>query len=57
MNWSILIAFGIAALVLVLFLIWQNQKDEKSFEKGIKNDYPKPKEREGGDIDVEEILK
>ena len=56
MNWLIIIVVGIAVLALVIFLITQNQKDEKKFEKQMNEDYHKSKEEEG-DIDVDEILK
>ncbi|MEP7109049.1 MAG: hypothetical protein ABI760_13735 [Ferruginibacter sp.] len=56
MNWPVLILFGIAAVALIAFLVWRNQKDEKGFENQLKNDYPKPKNEEG-DIEIEEVLK
>ena len=56
MNWYVLIPFGIAAIALIVFLIVRNQKDEKSFEEQLKDDYPKPK-HDNGDVDVEEPTK
>lgn len=43
MNWPVLIAFAIGAIVLVVFMIIRNFKDEKEFEKTLDNDYHKPK--------------
>jgi FtsZ-interacting cell division protein ZipA len=54
MNWAVIIVVGIAAIALIIFLVIRNQKDEKDFEKQVKNDYHKTKE---DDIDTEEILK
>ena len=56
MNWYILIPFGIAAIVLIIFLVRRNQKDEKDFEKQLKDDYPKPDD-ENNDVEVEEVTK
>ncbi len=56
MNWPVLIIIGIAALAFVIFLIVRNQKDEKSFEDQLKQNYPKPKDEEG-DIEIDEKLK
>ncbi len=56
MNWLLLILAGIAAVALVVWLAWRNQKDEKEFENQLNNDYHKIKEEEG-DIDTEEVVK
>ena len=56
MNWFILIPVGIALVVLVIFMVMRNQKDEKKFEEQINEDYHKSKEEEG-DIDTEEKVK
>ena len=56
MNWPFLIIFGIAVIVLIVFLVVRNRKDEKVFEEQINNDYPKPKAEEG-DLPIEEALK
>jgi uncharacterized integral membrane protein len=56
MNWFILIPFGIAILILLVFLIIRNQKDEVKFEEQLKDDYHKPK-NEGISTDIEEIVK
>lgn len=53
MNWFILIPFAVVVIVLVVFLVKRNQKDETKLEDQIKNDYRKTKEEEG-DIDIEE---
>lgn len=55
MNWIVLLLFGIAVFVLIFFLIKRNKKDEKDYEREIKNDYPKPKERIG-EIDTEDPM-
>lgn len=56
MNWPVLIIVGIVALALIVFLTSQNIKDEKKFEKQLKDDYHKSKDEEG-DTDVEVPLK
>ena len=56
MSWAIMILFGIAAIALIIFLIIQNQKDEKRFERQLKNDYRKSKDEEG-DTEIDEITK
>jgi FtsZ-interacting cell division protein ZipA len=56
MNWLLIIIFGIAAIALLIWLAWRNQKDEKEFENQLNNDYRKTKEEEG-DIDTEEVVK
>ena len=53
MNWFILIPFAVAVIVLVVFLVKRNQKDETRLEDQIKNDYRKSKDEEG-DVDIEE---
>lgn len=56
MNWLLIIIFGIAAIVLLVWLAWRNQKDENEFENQLNNDYRKAKEEEG-DTDTEEVVK
>lgn len=56
MNWLFLILFGIAAIVLIVFLIKRNNKDEKVFEDQMNNDYHKSKEEEG-DAEIDEVMK
>ena len=55
MNWLILSIFGIAAAVLIIFMIRRNLKDKKEFEQKIQHDYRKPK-NDKGDIEVDEVL-
>ena len=43
MNWLILIIVGVFAIAVIIFLIVQNQKDEKNLEKQLNNDYTKRK--------------
>ncbi len=54
MNWLFLIFFGIAVVVIIVFLIRHNKQDKKAFEKQLNQDYHKPKKEEG-DIDAEDI--
>lgn len=56
MNWFLLILTGIAAIVLVGWLAWRNQRHEKEFENQLNNDYHKSREEEG-DIDTKEVVK
>ena len=56
MNWTVLILFGIAAVVLIVFLVVRNQKDEKVFEEQIKNDYHKTKDEEG-DAEIDKVIR
>jgi len=52
MNTSVIIVFGVLALILLVFLIIRNQKDKKEVIEQMKNDYPKSKDEEG-DADVD----
>ena len=56
MNWSLIIVAVIAAVVLIVFLVVRNQKDEKQFEDQLKDGYPKTKGEEG-DIEIDEVMK
>jgi len=56
MNWPVLIVTGMALIALLVFLIRRNFKDERKFEKQLKNDYRKTKDEEG-DIVTDEELK
>ncbi len=52
MNLTVLIFVGIAAVLLIAFLVIRNQKDKKEVIDQIKNDYPKSKDEEGAaDVD------
>ena len=44
MNYYIIIPLGIAAIVLIIFLIRRNFKDEKEYEEFANNVYPKKSE-------------
>ena len=46
MNWFIIILVGLAALILIGFIIKRNFKDEKAFEQQLNTDYKKPKDEE-----------
>jgi hypothetical protein len=52
MNWPVLIVVGIAAIILIMYLIIRNQKDKNELVDQLKNDYPKSKDEEG-DVDIE----
>ena len=56
MNWPVLIPLGIAALVLIVFLVWRNLKDEKQFEDQLNQNYPKSKDEEG-DVEIDQKMK
>ena len=56
MNWPVLIVFGALVLILIIFLVAKNQKDEKKFEEDAKNDYTKPRD-EHGDEEIDETTK
>jgi protein-S-isoprenylcysteine O-methyltransferase Ste14 len=56
MNWIILTIFGIAVILLIVFLVVRNKKDEEDFEEQLKDDYPKPI-NEKKDEEVEERIK
>jgi hypothetical protein len=56
MKWPLLILFGIAAIVLIVFLLRRNLKDEKKFEDQLKNDYRKAKDEEG-DVEIDKVMK
>lgn len=56
MNWPAIIIVGIVAIALIAFLTWRNIKDEKQFEKQLKDDYHKSKDEEG-DVDAEPPMK
>jgi len=56
MNWTILILFGIAAIVLVVFLVVRNRKDQKNVEHDLNQDYPKTKDEEN-EMGVDEVTK
>lgn len=56
MNWLTITAIAVPAIILVVFLIVKNQKDEKEFEEELKDDYIKPRNEEG-DIEVDELTK
>ncbi len=40
MNWFIIIPVAIVIVMVILFTIKRNQKDEKEFEQQLNNDYP-----------------
>ena len=56
MNWLLLIIFGIAVVILIIFLVVRNVKDEKQFEEQLNTDYHKTKD-EQADADTEEVPK
>lgn len=56
MNWPVLILVGIAALSLIIFLVWRNIKDQHQLEEQLKNDYPKSKDEED-ESPIDETMK
>ncbi|MDO9377149.1 MAG: hypothetical protein V4725_02455 [Bacteroidota bacterium] len=56
MNWFILIPVCIIILVLIIFLVKRNFKDQKDLEHKLNEDYPKPKGHVD-DIEVDNITK
>lgn len=56
MNWPVLILFALGAIVLVVFMIRRNFKDEKDFEQQLDNDYQKPKHTDA-DTNSEDVGK
>lgn len=53
LNLPVIIIVSIAALILVIFLIRRNQKDEKKFEREINENYKKHPDHEK-DVDIED---
>lgn len=56
MNWPVIIIVGIFLMLLLVFIIRKNQKDEQEFEQQLNNDFHKTKDAEG-DVDSEEVVK
>lgn len=56
MNWPVIIIVGLFLILLLVFLIRKNQKDEQEFEQQLNNDFHKTKDTEG-DVDSEEVVK
>jgi uncharacterized membrane protein len=56
MNWHVIIIVGLFLILLLVFLIRRNQKDEQEFEQQLNNDFHKIKDAEG-DVDSEEVVK
>lgn len=56
MNWPVIIIVGLFLILLLVFLIRRNQKDEQEFEQQLNNDFHKTKDAEG-DVDSEEVVK
>lgn len=56
MEWYVLIPIGIAVVVLLIFLIRQNNKDKKELVNKLNQDYRKCKNSED-DIETEEVLR
>ncbi len=55
MNLPVIIITVIAAVALIGFLIWKNQKDRKALEDQINKDYPKSTEAPD-DIETEDPM-
>lgn len=55
MNWYILTAVGVFVVLLIIYLVRANIKDEKKFEEGINKNYPHSTDSPK-DIDIEEPM-
>jgi hypothetical protein len=42
MNWYLIIILGVLAIILIIFLEKENQKDEIELEDKLKDNYTKP---------------
>lgn len=49
MNTTAIIIVGLAAAVIIVFLVLKNLKDKRELEEKIKNDFPRKK---AGDEDI-----
>jgi len=56
MNWPVIIIVGLFLILLLVFLIRRNQKDEQEFEQQLNNDYHKTKDEEG-DVETDNSLR
>lgn len=54
MNWTVLILVGVAVIILIVWLLLRNKKDEQDLEKQLNEDYPKPRD-EQKDAEPEDI--
>lgn len=45
-KWIVIGSVAIGVILLIWFLVKQNRKDEKDFEKFLNKDYKKPGEKE-----------
>lgn len=52
MNWAVIFSTAVVLVLLVIFLVRRNQKDEQEFEQQLNNDYRKTKNEEA-DVDTE----
>ena len=50
-NWIIVSIVFLAALILVVILIWKNQKDKKKYTDFLNNDFQKADEEEANSED------
>ncbi|HJV19897.1 MAG TPA: hypothetical protein VJ552_08490 [Sediminibacterium sp.] len=55
MNLPVIIVAIIAAIVLIVFLVWSNRKDRKALEEQMNNDYPASTDSPA-DIETEEPM-
>lgn len=56
MDHPVIIIVGIAAAVLITFLVIRNIKDARRLKNQLNRDYHKPRDNEG-DIEIEESVK
>ena len=52
MNWVIVCMILLGVLILIVFLIWKNQKDKKKYEDFLNKEYKKTAD-EDSDLDDE----
>lgn len=55
MNWYVIIIAGVALLIVIIFLVKANIKDEKNFEEQMNKNYPHSTDSPK-DIETEERL-
>jgi hypothetical protein len=53
MNWYFIILAGRASMVLIVFLVKRNIKDEVKFEDQLKEDYHKSRETDINDTTID----
>ena len=57
MNWLTIIIVSILLIVLTIFLVRRNIKDEKELENQLNNNYPRQSQEKEDDLLINEVLK